>query len=126
MALDFLLALLIALLLTAVFSGRFRGYRYGAGILTLFVIVLLATWAGGVWIVPVGPQLWGASWLSFVFMGVFFALLLKAYLPPETEEDHRSRKVRIAEGETAAITAFNVFFWFLVLGLVLAILIRYV
>ncbi len=62
---DFLFAILIALLLTAIFAGGLRRHRFGAALIFFFVVLLFGTWAGGVWITPIGAPMFGVSWLSF-------------------------------------------------------------
>lgn len=85
---DLLFALVIALLLTAVFAAGFR--RRGPwGIWWIFLLVIfLAAWAGGVWMTPFGPTLFDVYWLPFVFVGLVAALLLAAAAPPTTRRTY--------------------------------------
>lgn len=123
---DVVWALLVALLLTAIFGLGVRREGFGVGLLFFFVLIFLFTWAGGVWIAPVGPLTWGAPWLSFVLVGLVFALLWAAVVPPPRRP--RSRREAAAQirqdAETAAL--FNIFFWILAVGLLIAIVVRYV
>ena len=84
---DFLFAFFIALALAgilAAFTGDRRTRRTGALplFLFLFFLLLMTTWAGGVWMTPFGPVLWGAYWLPFLAVAVIVALLLAALMPP--------------------------------------------
>lgn len=72
---DFLFAFFIALALAgilAAFTGDRRTRRTGAWplFLFLFFLLLMTTWAGGVWLTPFGPILWGACWPPFLAVAV--------------------------------------------------------
>ena len=47
-------------------------------VFALLLILFLATWAGGIWLVPLGPRLWGVAWGGFVVVGLLVALLMGA------------------------------------------------
>jgi Ca2+/Na+ antiporter len=119
--LDMLVALLIALLLTGLFSV-FHKQKAGAVLLLFFAVVFLATWAGGVWISPYELTLGGASWLSFLIVGLITAFLLAALIPPF---HFWSSRARHKEEETQPLVLFNIFFWVLLLVLCIAIITRY-
>lgn len=123
---DFFFALGIAALVTALFAAGLGRRGPWASSPLFFVLVFLAAWAGGVWITPVGPPLWGFYWLPFVIVAVLFALLLAAATPPARPP--RSRLEAQEQARDMATTALVVetFFWVLLIGLVLVILLRYV
>jgi hypothetical protein len=75
---DLLVALAVAMLISAVFAAVFRP----SGPFWLpFVVILLAAWAAGVWVRPVGPPAWGAFWLGPLAVGGIVALILASALP---------------------------------------------
>lgn len=129
------LELLVAFLVSAVLSAIFalatwkRGKR--KGLIWLFLIIFFATWAGGLWMRPFGPTLWGIHWLSFLHVGVVVALILAAsHSGPrprsrnetiEMLEKMRQRR----EVEQVAWITLTIFFWVLMLALLSAILFRY-
>lgn len=124
----FIFALLAAAILSAVFALGFR--RSGPWSLTVFFIVLfLASWAGGIWFTPVGPVLWGTYWFPFLGVAFIFALLLIALAPRENEQ-------RGAEGETVRLVdrqkqrwrreVLGWTFWLLIAVLVAAIAAFYI
>jgi len=82
LALSLLIAILLSVLLVSVVVPADSDRRGPGPTLFLFVVLLLATWAGGVWLPPLGPAAWGVHWLSFVVVGLFVALLLAATMPP--------------------------------------------
>jgi hypothetical protein len=118
---DLLTALLISMVLTAVFVVGIRKYRAAPVILSFFIILFLCTWAVSAWITP-GP-LWGMPRLSYVLVGILFALLLTVLIPLSRYAG-RDRKEK--EEKELAILTFDLFFWILVIGLIIAIILRYV
>jgi hypothetical protein len=122
---DFLFALAVGLLLTALFGAVFRTRGPGAAWWTFLLIVFLAAWAGGLWVRPFGPPLFGVTWLPFLLMGLFFALLLAAAIPVRPPRT-RAEAIAQARAEEATVTAIGVFFWILLIGLLVSILLGYV
>jgi hypothetical protein len=109
---DVLLALVIALLFTAIFVGRCCRRGPWASLWTFFVILFLATWAGGLWITPFGPLIFGIYWMPFLLIGLLVALLLAAaepVCPPRTTKE----AVEQAKEEIAVERTINAFFWVL-------------
>lgn len=91
--LGLLVAFLAAAVLTALFVGPLRVRRPGAReeegllatILFFFGIVLVASWAGGLWLSRVGAYAWGARWLGYVAIAVITAVLLAVASPRRGE-----------------------------------------
>jgi hypothetical protein len=121
--LDLIYVLVITLVLTAIFAVGFRRQRTWPVVLVFFVILFLATWAVGVWITP-AAALPGASWVPYLIVGLLFALLLTALIP--LSRTLRSDQTKEAEEKAIAIVVFDLFFWILVIGLIAAIIVRYV
>ena len=121
---DFLVATIIALLFTFVFFVIFRVGGTWTHAITFFIVILLAAWAGGIWISPVGPLLYGVYWIPFLFVGFLFALLLATLIPPRSPRD-RKEAVQQAEVEVAAENLFSTFFWVFVIILILSIVLGY-
>ncbi len=74
---ELVFALAIALFLTIIFTLFMRRDRSKRRVLVFFWAVFLAAWAGGIWITPAGPTFLGIYWLSFLVIGVLFALLFE-------------------------------------------------
>lgn len=116
------LALLFIPLLTRRWRGDREGLARGEGwaALLFFVLVFLASWAGGLWVRPVGPVFWGVSWLGFVLVGLAMALLLTSLSPyhggrtPAGPRAFEAAPLRVWSGSGAA-------FWLLVALLIAAI-----
>jgi uncharacterized membrane protein len=118
-------ALLVGLILTAIFALIVRAKGPWTSLLAVFVLIFLASWAGGVWLLPFGSPLWGTYWLPFLVVGLIFSLLLGALVSsspstvevvePQKEEARRKR----------AVLALGIFFWILVGVLIVAIIVHY-
>ena len=127
----FLLALLFALLLAGPLRWRHPSRSGGAVPLAavfLFTIFFLAIWAGGRWLAPIGPPLWGGYWLSFLLVGLFVLLLLATVSPPAPPPPPRTPAEVHSEiqKEEAAGTVLSVFFLLLLVALIVAILLSYI
>ncbi len=126
---DVLFALVFALLLTGIFTAAFR--RRGPWDIWwgFLLIIFLGIWAAGLWITPLpfGPTWLTLSWLPALIVGVFLALLLAAATPPQPPRAPRTRRTATRGGEIEETTliALDVFFWVLVVGLVVSIILAY-
>jgi hypothetical protein len=131
----FILELLIAISISLVLSALFvlvtqRGERR-TGFFWLFVIVFLVTWAGGVWLRPFGPTLWGVYWFGFLLAGLFILLLLAIFIPQKPVRGRREtldileKVARKRELDTFTYITLGVFFWILLAALIIAIMFRY-
>jgi hypothetical protein len=125
---DFLVAFFVALLLASiVFVGLKRAGPW-ASFLFLFLALFLATWAGGIWIMPIGRPLGGVYWLPFLMAGIVFALLLAAVVPPEKTEESTIQLVTEEEKKTREKTVrrtAGLLFWLFAAVLILTIVLRY-
>jgi hypothetical protein len=124
---EFLFALVISLLITAIFAIILR--RRGAWpFLLLFFIILLGTWAGGIWITPSGPTLLNVYWLPFLIAGLVFALLLTLVILPQKYRIKIMQPRRLVEmkEENQIELVLGSIFWVLILILIVSIFIRYI
>lgn len=124
---ELFVALAVALVLTVLFVGLAGWRRPGtsrraglwSAVLFFFLMVFAASWAGGVWVRPVGPDFWGVYWLSFVVVGLITALLLAAASTPLRFQQRRAapRSADQTEGElgqaASTTAAFGALFWVL-------------
>ncbi len=118
------LGVLVAFLLVALLGWRAPGSdAAGAGLLFVFLVVLLGAWGAALWMPAYGPVLAGGYWVAPLAIGLILALLLVAAGPPPPR-----RRPEIVEGTPegeAAATAFGVFFWILLLAMALIIILGY-
>jgi hypothetical protein len=120
----FVFALILSSLLTWGLGWRHPGGSdaVGASLMFLFLVLLFAMLAGGIWIRPWGPVVWGSPWLALLLIGLFVSLLVLAIAAPGPRPPRTPTEAAVQrQGATAAATAFGVFFWVLVLGLLIAV-----
>jgi hypothetical protein len=93
---DFLIALVIALFFTMVLVVSGQKHRSWKRIITIFLIMLFASWAGGVWITPAGPAFLGIYWISFLIVALILALIMETisalHAVPEDIDKRETRK----------------------------------
>ncbi len=123
-------ALITALILMGIFS-RMGHRERRQGSLSIFLLILLGAWAGGIWLTPLGPPMGRIYWLPFLLGGALIALILIAF---SREPQPRSRRETIdllerIEKERAlekiAFLSLNLYLKCLVAFLVVAIVVRY-
>ena len=131
---DLFFAFLVAAVLSVVLVGltgwrRPRREEEGMwpSLIALFVVLVLMVWAGGVWVTPFGPPVWGGYWAPFLLVGVMVALLI-ATLTTAARPPRARREPRVEgeiEAEEAAASFFGLFFWLLLVIGIAALVIRY-
>jgi hypothetical protein len=125
----FLTALATSLVLGSVFALVFRGRSPWANSYFFVLIVLLASWAGGLWMPALGPSWGGVPWGTFFLSGLVFgfllSLLMRANLPsPRGESSGDKPKASDLEQEPRSILGFFVV-GFLAISLIALILAWY-
>lgn len=127
-----LFAVAVAIAFTAILFAVGRGGAYEQGgwgaALVLFAILFLTSWAGGVWLNPVGPRLFGAEWMPFVLMGFVVALLVAAMSPARRPRNRVEAQVQAQEAAAAdevVSTTLTAFFWVFAVALIAAITLHY-
>lgn len=74
---DFLIAFVIAIFFTTMLGATGQKHRSVKKLIIIFLIILLTSWAGGVWISPVGPAFLGFYWISFFIVALILALVME-------------------------------------------------
>jgi hypothetical protein len=123
----FLIALGVAVALSFILVQVLGRDKALTGFLVFMVIIMLMSWAGGVWMRPIGPAAGGIYWLPFVLTGLLVALLIGAFhytqsvrsapIPPSKKEE----KVHTAK----VTTELGLFFWALLVVLIVVIGVAY-
>jgi hypothetical protein len=129
--LEVIFAVCISLLLRGLFVLVTRNRSGKTGSLRLFLIIFLATWAGGIWLKPFGPSLWGIHWLGFLVAGLFVSIILVITTPNRAPKGRREtldileKVARNRELDQITYLTLGVFFWILLAFLIIAIISRY-
>jgi len=120
-----LFAFLMALLFTLIFIVAFHRGGPRSSIVVFFVIVFLAAWAGSLWLSHAGPAFMGIFWVPIVSVAFIFAVLLSAYLPRRPPTQRVETISQVKQEEKSVQRVYDAFFWTLLLGLALAIVLGY-
>jgi Ca2+/Na+ antiporter len=129
---EFLISVVVALVLCVIFALVTRSHRRRTGFVWFFLFVLLATWAGGLWIRPFGPALGDIRWLQFLVVGLLVVLMFALFAPlkpPKGRQDTLEQLEEIArQKEFAKVTyiTLGIVFWVVLVILAIAIIARYV
>jgi hypothetical protein len=129
---EFLVSLTVALLVCVVFALITRSNVRRTGFGWFLLLVLLGTWAGGVWLRPFGP-IWGdIRWLQFLIAGLLVLLLFALFAPfkkPRGRQETIDQLEEIArqkEVQKVTYVTLGIVFWVVLVILIAAIIIRYV
>jgi hypothetical protein len=129
---EFLVSLAVALLICVVFVLLTRSNIRQTGFGWFFLLILIATWAGGIWLKPFGPS-WGKiHWLQFLIAGLLVALLFAMFAPfkaPRGRHETLDQLQDIAhqkELQKVTYVTLGIVFWVVLIILITAIAIRYV
>lgn len=117
-------ALLLAVLLTVVFSRSFRHRGPWGGLFLFGLIIFLAAWSAQIWIHPIGPTAFGISWAPFTFFGFLIAILLIASAS-STGKVSRQKTEPLSAEEAAPLFAIGIFFWLLLIFFLFVIIFGY-
>ena len=126
-----LLAFIVAIVLSGIFAVVIRREDRLKNSLFFFLIIFLLTWAGGTWLRPFGPTVWGIHWLPFILVGVILVLFL-AVLNPNKPPMNRHETIDMLERierekkwDKFTYISLSAFFWILSALLITAIVVRY-
>lgn len=138
---EFLFVFLLALLFTVLFAFAQGWQTPWPALVWLFMVLLLGTWALGIWLRPIGPPMLGFYWGSFLAaIVVVLLLLLAAVFGPRPVRSRRREELKGVEirpkrpaeerleqeaAEANALRFFGVVFWVVMVFAAAALLIHY-
>jgi hypothetical protein len=117
---DLVAALISGLVFSAIFAIGLRRGGPWSSLPPFFILVFLGTWAGALWLKPLGPELFGVPWLSFLLVGLFISFVLAAAEPCPAPIYYRKRG-RKEPDEASPLATLDIYFWLLVVLLAVAI-----
>jgi hypothetical protein len=127
---EFFVSFIIAVFLSGLYVLLTRGDNRRTGLIWLFLIIFLTTWAGGIWLRPFGPMLWGVHFLTFLLAGLVIVLFLVITVPrnvPRGRHETLDMLERIEQEkalEKMTYITLSLFFWILLSVLVIAIILH--
>lgn len=128
---EFLMSLAVALVFFVIFALVTRSRIRRTGFVWTFLFVLMATWAGGVWVRPFGPVLADIRWMQFLVVGllaVFLAALFAPLKPPRGRHDTLDQLEEMARQkqlEKMTYIALGIVFWVVLIVLIWAVIANY-
>jgi hypothetical protein len=122
---DLVLVLVISIVFTAAFAMGFRKLNFQFRMIFLFLILFLSTWAGGIWVKPIGPAVFSENFFSFLIVGFIMGMLLTAVLPPGDFESTHKEKQGEVQVESCRIVTMDMLYLMLVIVLSTLILVAY-
>ena len=116
--------IILALILTAIFSYGFNIRGPWGSFWAFFAIIFLAVWAADIWITPFGPYYNEVYWLPPLIVGVLIAILLAAATPTRRSRRTTDTHPPATEYETDAVAAtLGILFWILLALFIISIVI---
>jgi len=122
---DVLLALVFGVLFALLFGALFNGRDGAPGFLFVFLLFFFFAWAGGIWVGPFGPPLFGLYWLPGLIVTLLIFLLIAALASSRPPKSTAEAKAEIEARQTTE-TVLGLFFWVLIVGLIVAIVLAYI
>jgi hypothetical protein len=120
----FVISLAIGFLFAIAFTIIFRRRESAPGFLLAFLLFFFVAWAGVLWLRPLGPPLFGVYLLPGLVVTLLSFLLVPSFAQ-RTPRTKREAREQIEARETAEAT-IGFLFWFLVVGLAVAVIIAHV
>lgn len=121
---ELVFALSVALFFTLIFTVVVRRVRSKRRVLVFFTVVFLAAWAGGIWITPAGPTLMGIYWLSFLIIGLIFALFFE--MISVLSRPRKLQKEEVKREAEEVQTELSLSFFILFVAFVILIILGYI
>jgi hypothetical protein len=129
---EFLTSLVVALIVCVIFTLFTRSRTRRTGYIWFFLFVLMATWAGGVWIRPFGPLLADIRWLQSLVVGLLAVLLAALFAPLKTPRGRHNTLNQLEDVaqqkqlEKMTYISLGAVFWVLLCILTWAVIVNYV
>lgn len=127
-----IVSLIVAVILSLVVVVAFQKRLSWTAIFWFLITTFLASWAGSLWLGPLGPSIRGVYWLSPLLVGSTAGLLFLVFAPRRAPRNRLEtlemlEEIQQTRGmERATNISFSVFLWVIMFTLVGAIIVRYV
>jgi hypothetical protein len=119
---EFLIALIIALFFTTILAVSGKKHRTWKKVITIFLIMLFASWAGGIWITPVGPTILGIYWLSIFVVALILALIMETVSAMHASPSDVSKNETKKEEETLEVLISTSFLILLIIFMIVIVI----
>jgi small neutral amino acid transporter SnatA (MarC family) len=126
-----LISLAVALTLSGGFVLVTRQKWQRKGFLWLFLLVFFASWAGGIWLQPIGPSIGGVQWVQFLVAGLIIIGLIGLFTPDRPPRNRRETLEKLTQlrnikiFEQATYFTLGILFWIILVSFVAVIVLHY-
>jgi len=120
---DFLVSLIVGIVFTVIFAFVLGRRGPWSSILAFFVVVFLATWAGGIWITPYSPTARNVQWVPFLIVGLVASLILAASVPAWYRRAGTEPAMQ-PERRKPPVALLTPYYWLALIVLVITIIVR--
>lgn len=114
---EIIAAILLALIIGALFFFGFRATGPWGSFWTFLLILFFGIWVFAIWVDPIGPLWYGIAWIDFLFVGLILALILAAATPDyrrRSRSDVADSRLETEESASTAV-ALSIYFWVLLI-----------
>jgi len=114
---EIFIILIIAIVIASIFYYGFKTKRPWGPFWIFLLLLFFASWAGRLWLYPVGPVFWGVAWLPVIIFVLVVALAMgvAAASDDKVVDYEPETKTKITKSDKDTARAFGIFFWFLIL-----------
>jgi hypothetical protein len=120
----FLIALLVAVIMTALFVWAFQVRRTWSDGFSFFIIVFLTSWAGGLWIRPLNPSAGQyVPWFPEFVVGLIASLLMSSSMPAWGRCSQQVETTVPAERRAPPVSLLTPAYWVALFVLIVTIII---
>lgn len=127
-----IISAIVAVILSLIFVVIFQRRLSWTATLWFLIITFLASWAGSLWLGPMGPSTRGVYWLPPLLVGFTAGLIFLIFAPRRAPKSRLETLEMLEEiqqtrdMERATNISFSVFLWVIMFTLLGAIIARYV
>lgn len=121
----FIIALIVALIMTAIFVWGFKVRGVNSNALAFFFIVFLSSWAAGIWVRPLNyalPQ--NIPWLPQLIVGLITSLLMAWEVPSWSRRSMPEAVAVQSERRSPPVSMLTPAYWVALVALVIAIIVH--
>lgn len=128
---EFIIAAIFGMIFSALFALLLRRRIRRIGYWWLLLLYVMIIWAGGIWLKPFGPTLFGIQWMPFLVIGIAFSLIVAFFSPRRPPYGRRETLEKLEEMaqekqmEKATYMTLGALFWTLIICLFIAVVLRH-
>ena len=113
-------SLIVALIVSVVLNILLNKEGPRSGFFFFFLMLFLITYAGGLWVKPFGPTLFGVFWLPILVIGILSGLFYYQFVPRPPPQNREETLQMLEENEQrkkleqVTFVTLDILFWMLI------------